>query len=101
MTRMSDAEKMAEIIGKDARDVLELLIESQDLQWQKPRTTSPGEGPAPRGVHSDPTASTALDGRRLSVRASREEALQELVKAYDGLSRARANLGSAIERWRG
>lgn len=100
MTRMSDAEKIAELVGKDAIEVLELLIESQDLQWQRPRTAAPGEGPAPRGVHGDPTANTALDGRRLAVRDARRQALEELVKAYSGLSDARANLASAIERWR-
>ena len=96
----SDAEKMAELIGKDAADLLGLLIESQDLQWQRPRNAAPGEAPAPRGVHGDPTAHTALDGRRLAVRDARQRAIEELVKAYTGLSNARSNLSSAIEKWR-
>ena len=100
MKKMSDAERMAELVGKDALDVLELLIESQDLQWQRPRNAAPGEAPAPRGVHGDPTAHTALDGRRLAVRDARQRAIEELVKAYTGLSNARANLSSAIEKWR-
>ena len=100
MKKMSDAERMIELIGKDAHDILDLLIESQDLQWQRPRNAAPGEAPAPRGVHGDPTAHTALDGRRLAVRDSRQRAIEEVVKAYQGLSQARTNLASAIERWR-
>lgn len=101
MAKMSEAERISELISRDARDIVDLLIESQDLQWQSSRARPATEGARPRGVHGDPTSSTALDGRRLAVRSSRKAALEELVKACDALMRARANLSSAIERWRG
>lgn len=100
MKPRSEADKMADLIAKDAADIVELLKQSQNAQWEASRSTPAGEGSRPRGTHGDPTASVALDPRRLAVRESREEALTQLVKAYDGLSRARTNLISALEKWR-
>lgn len=100
MTKQSDAQRMSDLIAKDAADIVELLLQSQSAQWEKSRSVPSTEAPRPRGVHSDPTATTALDERRLAVRFARKQAISELVKAFDGLSRARSNLLSALEKWR-
>lgn len=81
-----------------------LLLEGQDDQWDAPPyatsrddTTERGSGGSP----VNPTASIALDGRRLRLRAAVVKAERELTAVHTALGRQKYDLTRAIAGWKG
>ena len=89
-----------------AADVLALSAltsDAQEAQWQAGKTPVPREDTTERsrGLVSDPTPSTVVDGRRLELRAAVIEAEQALEAAQLATRKAGRHLTAAITRWHG
>lgn len=89
-----------------AADVLALsalLSDASEAQWQAGKTPVPREDTTERsrGLVSDPTPSTVVDGRRLALRAAVIEAETALLESQRATRKAGRNLTVAITKWHG
>jgi hypothetical protein len=75
--------------------------EVQDSQWQAGRTPAAREDTSERsrGLVNDPTASIAVDTRRVNLREAVLAAEKALADADEVLRAAEATLESALARW--
>jgi len=78
--------------------ISELMIESEDMQWQAPANSSSRSAD---GLTQDPTGETATDDRRLRLRDARKRAIRELTHAEKRLHQAAVELDRAVSAWKG
>jgi hypothetical protein len=79
--------------------VAELYDLAASLQWTKPRQVESPGGDRPKGSHSDPTADTAIDSRRLQVRQAVAKVDRDAQRLYDEIAGLRTALERAIRGW--
>lgn len=79
------------------------LEQASDAQWQKSRVPSPRDDTTERsqGVRSDPTADTALDARRLRLRAAVLRAEGNLERFAEAIAANVVELDATYRAWAG
>lgn len=90
-------------VVESALNLHTLLPDAYEYQW-RPATfrTDRDGGPRPKGgPPSDPTGETAVDPRRLRLRAAVIASERELEEAAGALDAAAGRLRVALEAWRG
>jgi len=98
---MTDTRPLNELLREGHETFLRLvqkLNQAETIQWEAapvPRTT--GDPRRAVGPYSDPTADTALDGRRLTVR----DAVTQARRSIDDLGAALSFLERAVDRYYG
>jgi hypothetical protein len=87
-----------------ATEVEELTIEGREYQWDAapiPASREDVRIKGTGGTPNDPTSSTAMDGRRLRLRAAVVKAERELEQTVANLRRAHTDLTRALDAWHG
>ena len=84
-------------VAREAAEVADLLPILADVQWRRPPGSS--DAKVRGGPPSDPTGSTALDPRRLRVRAELRTARKHLAQAAALMRGTRAALLRALDAW--
>lgn len=82
--------------------VRDLLNDAEGMQWDRPPRVKPRDDDGPsagQGGHSDPTASTALNDRRLALRGAVRDAEVALAGAVAVLRRSEDGLASALDEF--
>lgn len=100
MTKPTDT---LEAFGATYLRLRQLVSDVGETQWQAGRTPVPREDTTERskGLTSDLTPATVVDGRRLALRAAVIEAEQALEKAGRIMSAAERHLEKAVEAHHG
>lgn len=102
----TDTQRLTEILREvveAALDLYAILPDAYEYQWRPGALHSDREG-GPRGKGgppADPTGETAVDPRRLRLRAAVIQSERELEDARDDLAAAAGRLRTALEAWRG
>lgn len=96
-------ERMVQIVRQEADALAEILPDAISRQWSTSPALKPREDTTERssGAYSDPTGDTALDDRRLEVRAFVREAEGVLRETAARTRGVRLGLERAIDRWNG
>jgi hypothetical protein len=100
----SRAAALVRLIEEEIRSMHDLIDEAAARQWEASPVPKPREDTTERssgGRPSDPTADTALDARRLAVRATLLAAEPVLRDAAVALRGSRLALARAIDRFDG
>ena len=87
----------------DLGGLVSLLRETEDTQWTKSKAPIEVDDTKRRaqGGHSDPTADTATDGKRLSVRHQRKRSIKELTSISAKLHGLLGDLQRAVDKHTG
>lgn len=100
---MTPREKMLALAHEDLDAIARLLEDAEAVRFMPSR--KPGRpddaGVRSKGVHSDPTAETALDPVRMELSSAVAEAQGTLRAAYRSAERARRRLERALSAWAG
>ena len=91
------ANELLYVCAPRMRKISEMMIESEDMQWQAP----PGTSFRLDSLVTDPTGEAASDARRLAVRKARRQAVAALERASVELARAAVELERSVQRWYG
>ncbi|PPG39492.1 hypothetical protein [Pseudoclavibacter sp. RFBA6] len=90
-------------IASELPNLLRQLEQARDAQWRRSSVPSPRDDTTERsqGVRSDPTANTALDPRRLRLRAAVLRAEGNLERFAEAVQANTAELEATYSAWAG